>query len=524
MERRKKIEFGDFQTPDDLADIVIALLKSLRIKPAIVVEPTCGTGSFVEAALRSFPSTTFHFAFDVNPEYVKQVKLRIANIAKGNCNVEHVDFFYYNWKKFFSDLPDNILVLGNPPWVNNSKLSLLSSNNLPVKSNFQKHRGFAAKTGKANFDISEWILIKLIEALNDKQAYIAMLCKAATARKVLHHAWHTHLKVKHASIHLFDSAEFFGVSVEACLLIVETGSQTTLPKATIFQGLNFKKQVSNFGIIDGEMIADIDCYTEVKEIEGLEYYRWRSGIKHDASAVMELKIKDGYYWNGLGEQVNIENTSIYPLLKSSDIANERIIPSKHVIVTQHEVGEDTAIIRQQAPLTWKYLLNHSKILDNRKSMIYEKRSRFAIFGVGEYSFAPWKVAISALYRNIHFTVIGSFDGKPIVLDDTCYFVPCRTKAEAQFIAELLNSEVAQKFIRSLIFFDSKRAVTIDVLKRIDIKKIAEKLERVSDAYKYLSFARYENKLQPQFIFEKPVTSYFTRAKKLGKSILQHRSK
>ena len=91
--------------------------------------------------------------------------------------------------KFFSSLPENLLVVGNLPWVTNSELGSLESKNLPEKNNFQRHRGFAAKTGKANFDISEWMLIKLLESLNQKKASIAMLCKTATARKVLTYAW-----------------------------------------------------------------------------------------------------------------------------------------------------------------------------------------------------------------------------------------------------------------------------------------------------------------------------------------------
>ena len=77
-----------------------------------------------------------------------------------------------------------ILVIGNPPWVTNSDLGQLGSNNLPTKTNFQGLRGFDARTGKSNFDISEWILVRLIEALPPDGA-IAMLCKTMTARKVL---------------------------------------------------------------------------------------------------------------------------------------------------------------------------------------------------------------------------------------------------------------------------------------------------------------------------------------------------
>jgi len=38
----------------------------------------------------------------------------------------------------------------NPPWVTNSQLSALNSNNLPAKSNFKQAKGIDAITGKQN--------------------------------------------------------------------------------------------------------------------------------------------------------------------------------------------------------------------------------------------------------------------------------------------------------------------------------------------------------------------------------------
>ena len=70
-------------------------------------------------------------------------------------------------------------------------------------------------------------------------------------------------------------------------------------------------------------------------------------------------------------------------------------------------------------------------------------------------------------------VIGTVAQKPIMVDDTCYFIPCSTREEAVFIAKLLNSEVCQRFLRSLIFFDAKRPITKDILQRINLYEIAK---------------------------------------------------
>ena len=127
-----------------------------------------------------------------------------------------------------------------------------------------------------------------------------------------------------------------------------------------------------------------------------------------------------------------------------------------MLVTQRTVGEDTVAIADEAPLTWRYLESHANFLDARASSIYRNRPRFSVFGIGEYSFAPWKVAISGFYKSLEFRIVAPKEGRPVVLDDTCYFLSCGTEEEAEVLAALLNSEAARGFFRSFVFWDAKR--------------------------------------------------------------------
>jgi len=219
-------------------------------------------------------------------------------------------------------------------------------------------------------------------------------------------------------------------------------------------------------------------------VRGKEVYRWRSGVKHDCGKVMELREEGTRYRNGLGELVDLESEYLYPLLKSSDVAAGRdAVPRRWMLVTQTRIGEDTSRIGERAPKTWSYLVSHGKHLDKRASSIYRRQPRFAVFGVGGYSFAPWKVAISGLHKALRFAPVGAHKGKPIVLDDTCYFVPCQSKAEAEFVADLLNSQPANDFLEASIFWDAKRPITVDVLRELDLRKLARELgceQRLND--------------------------------------------
>jgi predicted RNA methylase len=69
---RRKVEFGDFQTPITLSREICALIARTGFRPASVVELTCGTGSFLRAALETFPDASRILGFDINPVCVAE--------------------------------------------------------------------------------------------------------------------------------------------------------------------------------------------------------------------------------------------------------------------------------------------------------------------------------------------------------------------------------------------------------------------------------------------------------------------
>lgn len=471
-------EFGDFQTPPELALAATQILRDLDIRPRSILEPTCGRGAFLGAAAKCFPDAESIMGFDINQSHLRFADL-IANRTGNKIDLQQGDFFKVEWGSIVTKAAGPWLIIGNPPWVTSSNLSAIESGNLPVKSNFHGRMGIEAITGKSNFDISEWMLLRYLDWFDSCEGTIAVLCKTAVARKILLHIWKKgNISLHAARIYKIDALAYFGASVDACFFVLEIKPQGKVLDCEVFTSLNAKAPSHTIGFLDGHIIPHIAAFNEHRNLLGPEIrYVWRSGIKHDCSKVMELmKITEGYR-NGLGETVAIEDCSLFPLLKSSDIGNGRIECRAAMVVTQSFVGENTGYLRAKAPKTWQYLENHAKLLEKRGSIIYKNKPAYSIFGVGSYTFAPWKVAISGFYKKLHFAKIGPVNGRPVVFDDTIYFLPCWSEAEADFIENLLYSQPAQAFLESMIHWDEKRPITVEVLKRLSIQKLASMLGR-----------------------------------------------
>lgn len=484
-----KWEYGDFQTPTLLAKAAIEALIKSGVDPKTILEPTCGKGAFLLAAIDAFPEATSFIGVDINEQYLQELKHQVSCSEKQNSvRLIHGDFFYFDWQALLRGLPAPILIVGNPPWVTSAELGMLESGNIPRKSNFQERRGYDAITGKSNFDISEWMLLQNLDWLKERRGVIALLCKTSVARKALFHAWKHQLPVSNAKMFLIDAQKNFGASVDACFLVIDMSSGPMSYECEVFDDLHSNEPSQSIGYHDDIVLSNVRSYQEWCHLNGTDHaFKWRSGIKHDCSKVMELEPEGDKYRNGLGELINLEDRYVYPMLKSSDIGNGQIrYGRKCMIVTQQYVGEDTSAIKRIAPKTWRYLEAHEEFLEKRASSIYRDRPKYSIFGVGDYSFSGWKVAISGFYKKLSFKLIEPYQGKVVVLDDTTYFLPCWSEAEAQFVSSLLNSEPAQEFFGSMIFWADKRPITIEILKRLDMHALSIELGCETE---YLQFSR-----------------------------------
>ncbi|MSR48100.1 MAG: hypothetical protein EXS13_13755 [Planctomycetes bacterium] len=315
-----------------------------------------------------------------------------------------------------------------------------------------------------------------------RRAVVALLCKSAVARKALAAAWRDDIRGidgARCALRSIDARRWFGASVDAALLVVRAdGGGATQGRArscAVYAALDVTSPTRSFGWADGELLADVERGPEDAALRSSRPTGWRSGIKHDAAALFELVGDGRRFVNGLGDRIELESELVWPLLKATDLARGRS-PTRWLLVPQQSMSEDPAVRLAASPLARAYLERHADRLQRRKSRIYRGRPIGSLFGVGDYSFAPWKVAVSALHAQPRFRVVGPHAGRPVVVEDTCCILACRDEAQASARAAWLDSRPAQEFLAARTFADRKRPITVELLDRLAIHEIGAALD------------------------------------------------
>jgi len=471
-------EFGDFQTPPELVAAVLDCMKATGQRWTRALEPTCGVGNFIRGLLESPIAPAEIRGFEIQSPY-SELARQIVSSENTAVIVQSANLFNLNLKRDIQWKTDGpLIVIGNPPWVTNAELGSLESFNLPRKSNVKNLPGLEAITGSANFDLTEFIWIKLITELADQKPTIALLCKTSVARNVLLFLHDRSIPLVKAWLRRIDAQKFFSAAVDACLFYVEIGNKKCGDyEAEIFADLQAVEPQTSMCVVNGRVVMNKDAYRRVAFIDGVSPMVWRQGVKHDAASVLELELDGQALRNKQGELVEVELTNSFPLLKGSDLfRGEFDYLRRQLIVTQRRIGEDTRGLALAAPKLWSYLNQYSEVFQKRKSSIYNSQPPFSIFGIGDYSFASFKVGVSGLHKEPRFRFIGQIESKPVMLDDTSYFIACDSAEQAALITVLLNHQLTLDFLRSAMFTDAKRPVTKKLLQRIDLTALLGRID------------------------------------------------
>jgi hypothetical protein len=122
----------------------------------------------------------------------------------------------------------------------------------------------------------------------------------------------------------------------------------------------------------------------------------RHGLKDDAKAVFSVDAD---------LLARIEPDHVYPYLRSKHIVKYGLFGHDRHLVPTRRAGEDNeAELRERAPATYEYLAANRERLRARSSTWFDDGPFYSLFGLGEYTWAPYKLVWCRLGFKPHFAV------------------------------------------------------------------------------------------------------------------------
>ena len=155
----------------------------------------------------------------------------------------------------------------------------------------------------------------------------------------------------------------------------------------------------------------------------------------------------------------IEPDLVYPAVSGGDICRFGIKEPFYLLISQDPAKRrpfPEEWMLDHAPLTYAYLKQFEKILLTRGSKVVkqfaERTEFYAMFGIGEYTFARYRVVWKRMAAKMSAVVLSTlrtpFGTKPIIATDTCSLFTAKNAEEAHYLCAIMNSKIVDDFIRS----------------------------------------------------------------------------
>lgn len=171
----------------------------------------------------------------------------------------------------------------------------------------------------------------------------------------------------------------------------------------------------------------------------------------------------------------IEHDLLHPLLRGRDV-KRWCADSKYSIIIPHSAETGWMAIPERIMIekytnTYRYLSRFRDFLLNRPAykLLRSGHPFYILLDIDTYTFAPWKVVWTRLAK-IEVAVVGPYDQKPVIPQETVTLVDCRNKDEAHFIAALVNSSPFQFAANSYSQEGGKSMGSMHVLDNIAVPK------------------------------------------------------
>ncbi len=112
----EQIEFGDFQTPLELANRCCEVVRDRFGIADTVVEPTCGEGAFAVAAVNILRPRRV-LAYEIHLPYVKTAKQRVQSLLDCKCEVLSTGAEHHRGAAVPMHVDAEVSFHFGPPWL-----------------------------------------------------------------------------------------------------------------------------------------------------------------------------------------------------------------------------------------------------------------------------------------------------------------------------------------------------------------------------------------------------------------------
>jgi len=216
-----------------------------------------------------------------------------------------------------------------------------------------------------------------------------------------------------------------------------------------------------------------DKISGLEKIVGENSYKARRGASTEPYGVFWLDIKQVFSDGNLlvtnlvdkGKRIIrqvvevVESDLIFPAVRGSDIDRWNASPGIHLLVSQDPATMKPypeQIMRSNWPKTYGYLTKFRDDLLSRGSKpirsLAERTAFYAMFGIGPYTVANYKVTWKRMANDIVAAVISQhktpYGYKKIIPTDTTSLIACTSENEAHYICAILNALLVREFIKS----------------------------------------------------------------------------
>jgi adenine-specific DNA-methyltransferase len=501
VDRKRRLALGEYYTPQGIAELAVA-----ELGPGAddrVLDPGCGAGVFLTACLDRVHQrgddtdrepaavldrcTSAVVGFDLNPVAVKAAKLvylcrLFEDLSTSDRDRIAVPVFLTDSLALAGDPEiafrgepldlDFDSLVGNPPWIPWQRVPE------PVKDGLQEryveelglqpHRGMDALLGHSNDDLAVpfvWVCIhRYLRSGGDAAFVLKRDSMRGPAGAVLRRLAVGDRSLALARVHDFGAVDPFpevGANAAVYTFRADADHSFPIPTTVWTAAAGTRPQYGSLAAMRESLTTR---ETELRPLDpGDPTSAWvsadaergalgecrhdiRHGLKDDANDVFGLD---------RATLDDVESALVYPYIRSRHVRKYGLTGHDLRLVPMDAAGSDNETwLRETHPRTYEYLRGHRDELEGRSSSWLDDGAFYSVFGLGEYTWAPYKVVWCRLGFKPHFTVASTRSdpdlGEKLVIPGDHYMFIATDEAEtAHALCALLNSAPYQRTLRDI---------------------------------------------------------------------------